>query len=199
MGTAIEQTTSTRCKYSWTHSLSFRAEAASDVKSRSFKKHVNSLPNSLKHAWLLALQTSMCEQTQRVFIAPTRTCRRIHTHTLQQMVLIQWGMYAEKCLCLTQIPWRLSLRCGMLFLSWDLRVWARLPERWSSACQRADFSPLCIWLPWLSAATYPNSRWEMFLFQYVHVCVWASFCSCESDFINGWWSCLPLGLCPPAV
>lgn len=133
---------------------------------------------------------------KEVFISPSRTCRRIHIHTLQQMVLIQWGMHAEKCLCLTWIPWRLSLRCGMLFLSWDLRVWARLPEQWSSACQHADFSPLCIWLPWLSAATFPNSRWEMFLFQYVHVCVWASFCSCESDFINGWWSCLPWACVP---
>lgn len=146
-----------------------------------------------------ALQTSVGEQTQRSLYCPyTDLQNNSHSHITTDGFHTR-GMHDEKCLCLTWIPWRLSLRCGMLFLSWDLRVWARLPERWSLACQRADFSPLCIWLPWLSAATYPNSRWEMFLFQYVHVCVEASFCSCESDFINGWWSCLPSGLCPPAV
>lgn len=47
---------------------------------------------------------------------------RIRIHELRQMVSIRWGMHAAKCLHLTGIPWRLSLRCGMLFLSWDCRV-----------------------------------------------------------------------------
>lgn len=74
------------------------------------------------------------------------------------MVSIQWGMHAEKCLCLTGIPWRLSLRCGMLFLSWDSRVLAWLPEGWSLARQRTDFSPLGIQLLWLPAPTGPKQR-----------------------------------------
>lgn len=77
-------------------------------------------------------------------------------HTLQQMVSIQWGMHTEKCLCLTGIPWRLSLRWGMLFLSWDSGVLAWLPERWSSARQRTDFSALGIWLSWLPTPTDPK-------------------------------------------
>lgn len=77
----------------------------------------------------------MCAQRQINVPLAVWICRRIHIHTLHQMVSIQWGMHAEKCLCLTGIPWRLSLRCGMLFLSWDSRVLAWLPEGWCSARQ----------------------------------------------------------------
>lgn len=84
--------------------------------------------------------------------------RSIHIHTSYQMVSVWWGMHTEKCLHLTRIPWRLSLRCGMLFLSWDSGVLAWLPEGWSSARQRRDFSPLGIWLPWLPAPTGPKQR-----------------------------------------
>ncbi len=69
------------------------------------------------------MRTSTCVQKDKEMPPlAARTCRRIHIHTLHQMVSIRWGMHAEKCLCLTGIPWRLSLRCGMLFLSWDSRV-----------------------------------------------------------------------------
>lgn len=100
--------------------------------------------------------------------------KRIHIHTLHQMVSIQCGMHAEKCLCLRGIPWRLSLRWGMLFLSWDSRVLAWLPERWSSARQCTDFSPLGIWLPWLPAPTDPKQRMRNMLVPVrvsVHVCL----------------------------
>lgn len=75
----------------------------------------------------------------------------------QQMVSMRWGMLRwENASILTGIPWRPSLRCGMLFLSWDWRVWAWMPERWSSARRRTDFSPLRARLPWLSAHTGPK-------------------------------------------
>lgn len=95
-------------------------------------------------------------------------CRRIHIHILEQMVSIRWGMHTKKCLCLTGIPWRLSLRCGMLFLSWDSGVLAWLPEGWSSARQRTDFSPLGIWLPWLLLQA-PNRGCETCSLQSVSV------------------------------
>lgn len=78
-------------------------------------------------------------------------------HAQQQMVSMRWGMLRwENASILTGIPWRPSLRCGMLFLSWDWRVWAWMPEGWSSARRRTDFSPLRAWLPWLSAHTGPK-------------------------------------------
>lgn len=104
------------------------------------------------------------------------TCRRIHIHTLHQMVSLRWGMHAEKCLCWTGIHRRLSLRCGMLFLSWDSRVFAWLPEGWSPARQHTDFSPLGIWLPWVPAPTGPKQRMRNMRVSSVRVSVHVSLC-----------------------
>lgn len=136
----------------------------------------------------------MCAQEQFAWVW---ICRRIHIHTLHQMVSIQWGMHAEKCLRLTGIPWRLSLRWGMLFLSWDSRVWAWLPEGWSSARQHTDFSPLGIWLPWLPAPTDPKQRMRNML---VPVCVSVHVCLCLFiSPLSKWFVKHPAylrGLCP---
>lgn len=107
------------------------------LKKAVLEKLFFSLVNNLK-----SVSTLMSEDigfsSQKIIIKTKQTfthAQRFQIHTLHQMVSIGWGMQAEKCLCLTGIPWRLSLRCGMLFLSWDSRVLAWLPEGWSSARQ----------------------------------------------------------------
>lgn len=125
------------------------------------------------------------------------TCRRICEQ--QQMVSMRWGMLRwENASILTGIPWRPSLRCGMLFLSWDWRVWAWMPEGWSSARRRADFSPLRAPLPWLSAHTgpkhwmrnvcSPHSAWFGCLFFFT-----LSFLSQGAEFQKNPWNLLNAG------
>lgn len=106
-----------------------------------------------KKSHVCPARPEMCDPSRRWRLAEefARICEQ------QQMVSMRWGMLRWENACiLTGIPWRPSLRCGMLFLSWDWRVWARMPEGWSSARRRTDFSPLRARLPWLSAHTGPK-------------------------------------------
>lgn len=124
------------------------------------------------------------------------TCRRIRIREQQQMVSMRWGMLrCENASILTGIPWRPSLRCGMLFLSWDWRVWAWMPEGWSSARRRTDFSPLRARLPWLSAHTGPKHKDEKRVLSTVGM-FWLSFSLSLFPFTR---SLIPRGsMKPPA-